>query len=738
MATPLQSPASRRKLIYLGLILGLFVVNTFLWRGVSVRAGAGGEPGWWTVQARANNLELTDEAQGAPDLVGSTVRLVLTGSRGLATTLLWKEAINKQMRNEWTELEFLVRTLTKLQPHFLTPWLFQSWNLSYNVSVEADRVRDKYFYISRGIELLAQGERLNKDNPDMRWWIGFYYQNKFGVSDENNSLRSLFQLSCIPPEERTPLIRTKEYYRTDKDKPGEDPAAYKAILRDSPQYVFPDGKVLDPAWFKTFCEKHPQLVRRLREPAKDLARPFRCRTPLDVAEFLQDNRGLPTRFVEAEGTAESDSLRTKLRSTFTGRAGELKPSDQQFPTLPVAKPAFYRPTDDEPTSADSPTTLGDSFDAYAAGRAWFAFAQDPLPEADPLAEITDRKERIKTLKDKRLPRQPAEVLFRQAPGRAQSYVGERLHKEGWFDDTGWIVDEGRDGRDRWFPRTQGDVVVGAGKDYATEAWQKAYDMWRDFGERNGMLFKSEPERISMEAQAKKFQERYKVGPNDMVFAFREDNLDPEMQQCLRAQRFLAVRGTNLGMTNFMHHFVRANAERERETAQARKTIDRAQRYRLLAKPQLAIAEFEKGLEQWKDVLRRTRPPVNDPQLRDDDATQEELYETEVRYLDEIQKHRGEPFRAALTFGELAGAAAASAAGVGLPAPLAPGLMYYIVKDTRALPMPIQGPLDGEYAPGKAWISIQAMGTVRQRLSQETPAAPPKTPTPDAGKPKPKG
>jgi hypothetical protein len=737
MPTPLQSPAARRKLIYIGLILALFVVNTFLWRGVSVRSGPGGEPPSWTVQANANKLELTEETQGAPDLVGSTVRLVLTGSRGLATTLLWKEAINKQMRNEWTELEFLVRTLTKLQPHFLTPWLFQSWNLSYNVSVEADRVRDKFFYISRGIELLAQGERLNRDNPDMRWWIGFYYQNKFGVSDENNSLRSLFQLSCIPPQERTPLIRTKEYYRTDKDKAGEDPAAYKAVLRDNPQYVFPDGKVLDPAWFKTFCEKHPQLVRRLREPPKDLTRPFRCRTPLDVAEFLTDNRGLPTRFVEPEGTGEGDSLRTKLRSTFTGRAGELKPSDQQFPILPVSKPTFYRPTDDEPTSADSPATLGDSFDAYSAARAWFAFAQDPLPEADPLAETTERKERIKTLKDKRLPRQPAEVLFRQAPCRAQSYVGERLHKEGWFDDTGWVVDEGRAGRERWFPRGQGEVVVGAGKDYGTEAWEKAYGMWRDFGERNGMLFKSEPERISMDAQAKKFQERYKVGTNDMAFAFPPESLDPEMRECLRAQRLLAVRETNLGMTNFMHHFVRANAERERETAQTRKTIDRAQRYHLMGVQERAITEYEKGLEQWKDVFRRTRPPVSGPQLRDDEGTQEEVYEMEVRYLDEIQKHRGERFRPALTFQGLAAAAAASAAGAGLPGPLVGGLMYEIVRDTRALPLPILGPLDGEYAPGKPWISISAMATVRQRFNQENPA-PSKAPTPDAGKPKPKG
>ena len=92
----------------------------------------------------------------------------LTGSRGLATCVLWNNAIEKQKKNQWNELEVLVRSLTRLQPHFITPWLFQSWNLAYNVSVESDRVSDKYFYITRGIELLAEGERQNRDNPDLR------------------------------------------------------------------------------------------------------------------------------------------------------------------------------------------------------------------------------------------------------------------------------------------------------------------------------------------------------------------------------------------------------------------------------------------------------------------------------------------------------------------------------------------------------------------------------------------
>ena len=72
------------------------------------------------------------------------------------------------------------------------------------MSVESDRIRDKYFYMTRGIQLLAEGERQNKNNPDLRFSMGFYNQHKIGLSDESNTLRCLYQMSCIDPLERDP------------------------------------------------------------------------------------------------------------------------------------------------------------------------------------------------------------------------------------------------------------------------------------------------------------------------------------------------------------------------------------------------------------------------------------------------------------------------------------------------------------------------------------------------------
>src|SRR5262249_49390790 len=149
------------------------------------------------MDVQARELELREESLGEIELVSSALRLSLFGSRGAVVCYLWADAQEKQKKHEWNQLDQRVRVLGKLQPHFLSPWLFQSWNLAYNVSVEFDRIKDKYFYIARGIELLAEGERQNKDNPEMRFFIGNYQQSKMGISDENNTLRTLYQLSCI-------------------------------------------------------------------------------------------------------------------------------------------------------------------------------------------------------------------------------------------------------------------------------------------------------------------------------------------------------------------------------------------------------------------------------------------------------------------------------------------------------------------------------------------------------------
>src|SRR5258707_11662237 len=180
MGSTFQQRALRRKLIYVFLIIAMF------WFALVFRIAK-----IYGLDAQAADLQLRDQDQGQVQLTGSALRLTLTGSRGLAVCLLWWTATEKQKKHEWNELELLVNSLTKLQPYFVTPWLFQSWNLAYNVSVESDRIQDKYFYIDLGIDLLAEGEAQNRLNPDLRFYMGFYNEQKIGLRDEASTFRDL-------------------------------------------------------------------------------------------------------------------------------------------------------------------------------------------------------------------------------------------------------------------------------------------------------------------------------------------------------------------------------------------------------------------------------------------------------------------------------------------------------------------------------------------------------------------
>src|SRR5262249_34700463 len=249
---PLQRAAVRRKAYYVAAIVGLFTLSMF-WRGMipipfEGKVRAADRLAAMSILSQADRYELRELNQGDPEIAGTAARLALTGSRGFTVSFLWLSAIEKQKRNDFHEFEVLVRAITTLQPNFITPWIFQSWNIAYNVSVEMQSIGDMYFYISRGIELLAEGERRNTHryrhpdtgeelrigSPDMRYQIAFYYQNKFGVSDQVQTLRCLFQLSCIRPDDRDPN---------------------KLLNRDG---------TVDLRAFQEFCEKHPHLVRRLR------------------------------------------------------------------------------------------------------------------------------------------------------------------------------------------------------------------------------------------------------------------------------------------------------------------------------------------------------------------------------------------------------------------------------------------------------------------------------------------
>jgi hypothetical protein len=525
-----QRQSRQRKLLYVGLILALFTATLFY------------RP--YLLEAHADSLELRAQNRGDVDPTAAAVNLTLTGSRGLALCFLWQMAIEKQKRHEWNELEILVQWITRLQPHLATPWLYQSWNLAYNVSAESDRLRDKYFYISRGIELLAEGERQNRDHPDFRWHIACYYLDKIGHADQQRTLRSLFQMSCIDPRDR-------------------DPDTMRAR----------DGKI-DLVKFQEFCEQQPFLVRRLKEQ-------LHCKTPEEVLDFLAENYHVPSRYED------------RPRGSTSTEKTRLKPPEQQFPPLPRQKDLKY--PGDYAYTAESDVLPAD-FDNYSAAHLWYLYAQEPLPPpvATPgPAWLNPDPNRY------RMPRQPTAIIFRSYPALSQSIQAERREREGWFDQ-GWEIDAGQRGRNRWFPES---VIVGR-QDWAMRNWTKARDLWQQFGLRNG-VYLDQSELEVLNERARLFRERFGVGPQQRDPKQRPEDFQGPLRVSYEAHMQLWWYVENRQRCVFPRHYPQSQAEATREAIEARELLYQARRkHRAAEALDDVLRLYERALPLWKQVLLR--------------------------------------------------------------------------------------------------------------------------------------
>jgi hypothetical protein len=187
-----------RKIAYATVIVALcFVLGWLSAPATNTRAGG-------KLARLRNDYKLAQVNLGDVDPASETIKLATLGLRGIAVNLLWNKANHYKKVEDWTSLTATLEQLAKLQPNFITFWKFQAWNLSYNVSVEFDDYKDRYYYVRRGIEFLTEGERYNKDNPVLLWDLGWFVGQKIGRADEHEQYRRLFKADDdFHPADRT-------------------------------------------------------------------------------------------------------------------------------------------------------------------------------------------------------------------------------------------------------------------------------------------------------------------------------------------------------------------------------------------------------------------------------------------------------------------------------------------------------------------------------------------------------
>jgi hypothetical protein len=104
---------------------------------------------------------------------------LLAGFRCVAADLLWLRATNLQDQGSYFELVQLADWITQLEPHFVTVWAVQAWNMAYNIGVMMPDEESSWRWVENGIRLLRdRGIPANADNPYLYSELAFMFSDK--------------------------------------------------------------------------------------------------------------------------------------------------------------------------------------------------------------------------------------------------------------------------------------------------------------------------------------------------------------------------------------------------------------------------------------------------------------------------------------------------------------------------------------------------------------------------------
>jgi hypothetical protein len=130
-------------------------------------------------RAQIPGASVTASAQVPPGL--NVIMVGLGGFRGLVAEALWFRVSRLQMEGRYLELVQLANWITMLDPKASEGWVFNAWNLAYNISVMMNRPEDRWRWVQNGIALLRdEALRFNPHDARLYRELSWMYQHKIG------------------------------------------------------------------------------------------------------------------------------------------------------------------------------------------------------------------------------------------------------------------------------------------------------------------------------------------------------------------------------------------------------------------------------------------------------------------------------------------------------------------------------------------------------------------------------
>ena len=145
-------------------------------------------------------LTRVNALDNAPPVLAFTT-VALGGFRGLIANFLWIRANDLQNDDKFFEAAQLATWITDLEPSFSQVWLFQAWNMAYNISVKFKDFPDRWRWVEQGINLLRDsGLRYNPDDVLIHRELAWFFQHKMGqnLDDANEYYKDQWKNEMAP------------------------------------------------------------------------------------------------------------------------------------------------------------------------------------------------------------------------------------------------------------------------------------------------------------------------------------------------------------------------------------------------------------------------------------------------------------------------------------------------------------------------------------------------------------
>jgi len=136
-----------------------------------------------------------------PSLAFATV--AMGAFRGLVVDVLWIRADRLKEEGHFFDARQLAEWITTLQPRFGAVWVFQAWNMAYNISVTipASQPDQRWQWVKNGYELLRdKGIPSNPKDIQLYHELARIFQHKIGsVSDDAHKYYKLQMAEALGP-----------------------------------------------------------------------------------------------------------------------------------------------------------------------------------------------------------------------------------------------------------------------------------------------------------------------------------------------------------------------------------------------------------------------------------------------------------------------------------------------------------------------------------------------------------